>query len=52
MNKTIAQLEALPEDSRVFIVRIRRGAKSSRPRRTTVIRQDDVVVILARQEGT
>ncbi|HZJ31284.1 MAG TPA: aspartate-alanine antiporter [Vicinamibacterales bacterium] len=50
VNKTIAQVEALPEDSRVFVVRIRRGADLIESTPATVIRQDDVVAILARQE--
>jgi putative transport protein len=50
VNKTIAQLEALPEDSRVFISRIRRGSEVIESTPATVVRQDDVVVILARQE--
>jgi putative transport protein len=49
-NKTIAQVEALPEDSRVFVVRIRRGAEIIESTPATVIHQDDVVAILARQE--
>jgi len=50
VNKTIAQVEALPEDSRVFVVRIRRGADIIESTPATVVRQDDVVAILARQE--
>ena len=50
VNKTVAQAEALPVDSRVFIVRIRRGREIIESTPATVIRQDDVVAILARQE--
>ena len=50
VNKTVAQVEALPEDSRVFIVRIRRGGEIIESTPATVIHQDDVVAILARQE--
>ena len=50
VNKTIAQLEALPQDSRVFIVRVRRGGEIIESTPATVVRQDDVVAILARQE--
>ena len=50
VNKTIAQLEALPEDSRVVISRIRSGGEIIESSPDAVIRQDDVVVILARQE--
>ncbi len=51
MNKTIAQLEALPADSRVFISRIRSGGEIIESTPATVVRQDDVVAILARQEA-
>ena len=50
VNKTVAQVEALPEDSRVFVVRIRRGGEIIESTPATVIHQDDVVAILARQE--
>ena len=50
VSKTIAQVEALPEDNRVFIVRIRRGGEIIESTPNTVIRLDDVVAILARQE--
>jgi putative transport protein len=49
VNKTVAELEALPQDARVFILRIRRG-DIIEPVPTTVIRHDDLVAVLARQE--
>ncbi len=50
MNKTVAELEALPQDIRVFIVRIRHGGEIVEATPTSVIRQDDVVAVAARQE--
>jgi putative transport protein len=50
VNKTVAELEALPPDVRVFIVRIRRGAEIIESTPAAVIRQDDVVAVMARQE--
>ncbi len=50
IDRTVAQLEALPEDVRVFIVRVRRGGEIIEPTPDTVIRRDDVVAITARQE--
>jgi len=49
VNKTVAQLEALPRDARVFIVRVRRGDEIIEVTPDTVIRKDDVVAIMARQ---
>ena len=50
MNKTVAELEALPQDVRVFIVRIRHRGEIIEAGPASVIHQDDVVAILARQE--
>jgi putative transport protein len=49
-NKTVAQLEALPENARVFIVRIRRDGAIVEPTPATVIHLSDVVAVAARQE--
>jgi putative transport protein len=49
-NKTVAELEALPQDVRVFIVRLRRGEELIETTPASVIRQDDVVAIAGRQE--
>jgi putative transport protein len=49
-NKTVAELESLPQDIRVFIVRIRHGGEIIEPLPTAVIHQNDVVAVLARQE--
>ena len=50
MNRTVAELEALPQDARVFIVRIRRGGEIIESLPNEVIQQDDVVAVLTRQE--
>lgn len=50
VNKTVAQIEALPVDFRVFIARIRRHGAIIEPTPTTVIHQDDVIAVLARHE--
>ena len=51
VNKTVAELEALPQDVRVFIVRIRHRGEIIEPVPTSVIHQDDVVAVIARQEA-
>jgi putative transport protein len=50
VNKTVAELEALPQAVRVFIVRIRRGGQIIEPTPDTVVQRDDVVAVVARQE--
>jgi putative transport protein len=50
VNKTAGELEALPKDTRVFIVRIRHGGEIVEATPNSVIRQDDVVAVAARQE--
>jgi putative transport protein len=50
VNKTVAQLEALPQDARIFIARIRRAGEIIEPTLATIILQDDVVAVMARQE--
>ena len=51
VNRTVAQIEALPRDLRVFILRIRRGSEIIEPTPSTVIRQGDLVAVMARQEA-
>ena len=51
VNKSVAELEALPEDVRVFIVRIRHRGEIIEAEPASVIHQDDVVAILARQQA-
>jgi len=50
VNRTIAELEALPKDMRVFICRVRHGGKLVEPMPDTVIRKDDVVALMTRSE--
>ncbi len=50
VNKTVAELEALPRHLRVFIVRIRHGREIVEVSPSSVIHRDDVVAIIARQE--
>jgi putative transport protein len=51
VNKTVAELEALPQDVRVFIVRIRHRGEIIEAEPASVIHQDDVVAIHTRQEA-
>jgi putative transport protein len=51
VDKTVAQLEALPRDTRVFISRIRRERTILEPTPETVIRKDDVIAVMARSEA-
>jgi putative transport protein len=50
VNKTIADLEALPREARVFILRVRHEGAVIEPEPTTIIQQDDVVAVATRQE--
>jgi putative transport protein len=50
VNKTVAELEALPRDTRVFICRIRHDGAIVEPTPATVIHKDDVVAVIARTE--
>jgi putative transport protein len=50
VNKTVADLEAMPRDFRGFILRIRRQGALLEPERTTVIRRDDVVAVATRTD--
>ena len=49
-NKTVAELEALPETVRVSIVGIRRGADIVEVTPGTIVHRDDVIAILARKD--
>ncbi len=49
-GKTVAELEALPESARVFIVRLRHRGTIVEPTAASVVHQDDVVAVIARQE--
>jgi putative transport protein len=50
VNKTIAELEAMPKELRVFIHRIHRGGAIIEPEPNTTIRQGDVIAVMARAE--
>jgi putative transport protein len=51
VNRTVAELEALPRETRVFISRIRRNGAIVEPTPTTVIRQGDVIAVMTRTEA-
>jgi putative transport protein len=50
VNQTVAQLEAMPRDGRVFISRIRRNGKILEVEPTLVVQKDDVVAVITRTE--
>lgn len=50
VNRTIAELEAMPRDFRVFVSRIRRNGRIIEPEPTTIVQKDDVVAVTARTE--
>jgi len=50
VNLTVAQLEAMPRDGRVFISRIRRNGKILEVEPTLVVQKDDVVAVITRTE--
>ncbi|KRE16762.1 hypothetical protein ASE66_09115 [Bosea sp. Root483D1] len=49
-ERTVAELEALPKAARAYILRIRRGEALLEPAPDLVLRQDDVIAVMARQE--
>ena len=50
LDRSVAELEARPKGTRVFISRIRRHGKLIEPAPNTVIRKGDIVAILTRSE--
>ena len=50
VNRTIAELEAMPRDFRIFVSRIRRNGRIIEPEPTTIVQKDDVVAVTARTE--
>jgi putative transport protein len=50
VNRTIAEIGAMPREFRVFISRIRRDGTIIEPEPTTVIRRDDIVAVMTRTE--
>ncbi len=51
INKTVAELEAMPKDVRVFISRIRHEGRIIDPEPATVIQRGDVVAVITRTEA-
>src|SRR5438552_7497020 len=50
INRNVAELEARPKQSRVFISRIRRDGKIIEAEPDTVVRERDVIAVLTRSE--
>jgi putative transport protein len=50
VGKTVAELEAMPKDVRVFVERIRHEGKIIEPELTTVIHEGDVIAVITRTE--
>lgn len=50
LNRSVAELEARPRASRVFISRIRRDGVIIEPDAATVIREGDIIAVLTRTE--
>ena len=50
VNRTVAELEAMPRDSRVFISRLRLDGAIVEPEPDTVIHKDDVIAVMTRTE--
>jgi putative transport protein len=51
VNKTVAELEALPETIRVFVSRIRREGGIIEPAPDTVIQKDDVIAVMTHTQA-
>jgi putative transport protein len=49
-GKTVAEAEALVQEARIFVERIRRGGEIFTPLETTVLQPGDVVAVLGRTE--
>jgi len=50
VNKTVAELEAMPNEMRVFISRIRHGGSIIDPEPGTVVHRGDVIAVITRTE--
>jgi putative transport protein len=50
LNKTVAELESMPKDFRVFISRIRHDGQIIEPAPTTVIHHGDIIAVATRTE--
>jgi putative transport protein len=51
VNRTVAELEAMPRDTRVFISRIRHDGAIIEPEPDTTIQKDDVIAVMAHTEA-
>jgi putative transport protein len=51
INRTVAEIEALPKDLRVFVSRIRRAGQIIEPASDTVIQKDDVIAVITHTEA-
>lgn len=51
VNKSVAELEALPKDVRVFVVRVRHAGAVIEAEPTTVIEKGDIVAVATRLEA-
>lgn len=49
-GRTVAELEAMPKAGRAYLLRIRRGEVLLEPSADFVLRQDDIIAVMARQE--
>ncbi|TCR68569.1 aspartate-alanine antiporter [Bosea sp. BK604] len=49
-GKTIAEIEALPRDARVYVLRVRSGGSLQEPAPDLAIREGDIIAVMARQE--
>ena len=50
VNKTVAELEAMPKEMRVFISRIRHEGRIIDPEPGTVVHRGDVIAVITRTE--
>jgi len=51
VNRTVAEIEALPTDVRVFISRIRRAGERIEPSPDTMIQNEDVIAVMTHAEA-
>src|SRR5438094_7992410 len=51
VNRTVAEIEALPTDVRVFISRIRRAGEIIETTRDTIIQKEDVIAVMTHAEA-
>jgi putative transport protein len=51
VNKTVAQLEAMPADTRVFIARVRHAGTIVEAQPDTVISKDDVIAVITHTQA-